>query len=89
VVDALRALRQRKVLRWLTLLAVSDLILDVLSGFLTLYFADTVGAIPAQASIVVAVWTGTALVGDLLLEHACGLSYLRLSAATAVVLLPV
>ena len=55
VANALRALRRREVLRWLTLLAFSDLMLDVLLGFLALYFVDVVGATPAQAGMAVAV----------------------------------
>jgi FSR family fosmidomycin resistance protein-like MFS transporter len=93
VVNALRALRRPKVLRWLTLLAFSDLMLDVLLGFLALYFVDVVGTTSAQAGIAVAVWTGLALLGDLLLipllERVRGLSYLRLSAAVELVLFPV
>jgi len=41
--------------RWLTLLLFSDLMLDVLRGFLALYFVD-VGANNTQASV--AVWYG-------------------------------
>jgi FSR family fosmidomycin resistance protein-like MFS transporter len=89
-VNALRALQRREVLRWLTLLAFSDLMLDVLLGFLALYFVDVVGATPARAGMAVAVWTGLALLGDLLLipllERVRGLSYLRLSAAVELVL---
>jgi len=93
VVNALRALRRPQVLRWLTLLAFSDLMLDVLLGFLALYFVDVVSATPTQAGMAVAVWTGTALLGDLLLipllERVRGLRYLRLSAAVELVLFPV
>jgi FSR family fosmidomycin resistance protein-like MFS transporter len=89
-VNALQALRRREVLRWLTLLAISDLMLDVLLGFLALYFVDVVGAPPAQAGMAVAAWTGLALLGDLLLipllERVRGLSYLRLSAVLELVL---
>ena len=92
VVNALRALRRPEVLRWLTLLAFSDLMLDVLLGFLALYFVDVVGTTSAQAGIAVAVWTGTALVGDLLLipllERVRGLSYLRLSATVELAVFP-
>jgi FSR family fosmidomycin resistance protein-like MFS transporter len=92
-VNALRALRRPAVLRWLTLLAFSDLMLDVLLGFLALYFVDVVGATPAQAGIAVAVWTGLALLGDLLLipllERVQGLDYLRLSAAVELILFPI
>jgi len=92
VVDALRALRRGEVLRWLTLLEFSDLMLDVLLGFLALYLVDMVGTTPAQAGAAVAVWTGLGLLGDLLLipllERVRGLRYLRLSAAMELVLFP-
>jgi FSR family fosmidomycin resistance protein-like MFS transporter len=92
VVDALRALRRGEVLRWLTLLQFSDLILDVLLGFLALYFVDVVGATPAQAGLAVAVWTGLGLLGNLLLipllERVRGLRYLRMSAVVELVLFP-
>ena len=93
VMDALRALRRREVLRWLTLLECSDLMLDVLLGFLALYFVDVVGATPAQAGAAVAVWTGVGLLGNLLLipllERVRGLRYLRLSAVVELALFPV
>jgi len=85
LVGALRALCRGEVLRWPTLLEFSDLMLDVLLGFLALYFVDVVGATPAQAGMAVTVWTGLGLLGNLLLipllEHVPGLRYLRLSAA--------
>jgi FSR family fosmidomycin resistance protein-like MFS transporter len=90
VANALRALRRGEVLRWLTLLEFSDLMLDVLLGFLALYFVDVVGATPSQAGAAVAVWTGAGLLGDLLLipllERVRGLSYLRVSAVLESVL---
>jgi len=92
ITQALYALRQRPVLRWLTLLQCSDLMLDVLLGFLALYFVDVVGVTPTQAGAAVAIWTGVGLVGDLLLipllKRVPGLRYLRWSAACELVLLP-
>jgi len=41
--NAIHALRHREVLRWLTLLQFSDLMLDVLHGYLALYMVDVVG----------------------------------------------
>jgi FSR family fosmidomycin resistance protein-like MFS transporter len=85
VMDALRALRRGEVLRWLTLLQFSDLMMDVLLGFLALYLVDVGGAAPYQAGAAVAVWTGLGLLGDLLLipllGRVRGLVYLRFSAA--------
>ena len=92
VVNALRALRRGEVLRWLTLLVCGDLMLDVLLGFLALYFVDVVGATPTLAGLAVAVWTGVGLLGDLLLipllERVPGLRYLRFSAVAELVLFP-
>jgi FSR family fosmidomycin resistance protein-like MFS transporter len=88
-----RALRRPEVLRWLTLLEFSDLMLDVLLGFLALYFVDVAGVPPTQAGIAVAVWTGVGLLGDLLLipllERVRGLSYLRVSTVIELLLFPV
>jgi FSR family fosmidomycin resistance protein-like MFS transporter len=86
--DALRALMRREVFRWIFLLELSDLLLDVFLGFLALYFVDVVGTSPSTGGLVVAVWTGAGLVGSGLaipfLRRFDGLRYLRVSAvATA------
>jgi FSR family fosmidomycin resistance protein-like MFS transporter len=92
IAGAVQALRRVEVLRWLTLLQCADLMMDVLLGFLALYFVDVVGATPASAGVAVAVWTGVGLLGDLLLipllDRVRGLAYLRLSAAAELVLFP-
>lgn len=79
-------------LRWLILLRFSDLMLDVLLGYLALYFVDVVGVTAGQAATAVAVWTGVGLLGDVLLipllERVPGLRYLRLSAAVKLMLFP-
>src|SRR6266542_3004316 len=49
------ALRQAGVVRWLVLLEVADLLLDVLTGFLAIYLVDVVHATPAQAALAVTV----------------------------------
>lgn len=90
--EALRALRRGEVIRWLALLECSDLMLDVLLGFLALYMVDVAGATPVQAGLTVAVWTGVGLLGDFLLipllERVRGLSYLRVSTALELMLFP-
>ena len=90
---AIQALKRKEVLRWLTLLEFSDLILDVLLGFLALYMVDVVGVSPAQAGLAVAVWSAVGLAGDLLLipllERVDGLSYLRVSVVIELLLYPV
>jgi FSR family fosmidomycin resistance protein-like MFS transporter len=91
--DALRALRRRDVLRWLALLNFSDLMLDVLHGFLALYFVDVMGATGARAAFAIVVYTGVGLVGDALmiplLRRVDGVRYLRVSAAAMLVVFPV
>ncbi|MEO8609394.1 MAG: MFS transporter [Chloroflexota bacterium] len=88
--NAFGALRRKDVLRWLTLLECSNLMLDILLGYLALYFVDVVGMSEAEAGIAVAVWTVVGLLGDLLLipllERVRGLDYLRISAALELVL---
>jgi MFS transporter, FSR family, fosmidomycin resistance protein len=88
--DALRVLIRRDVFRWLFLLELSDLLLDVLLGFLALYFVDEVGTSLGTAGLAVAVWTGAGLLGSAamirLLRRVDGLHYLRLSAAVTGVL---
>jgi FSR family fosmidomycin resistance protein-like MFS transporter len=85
VAGALRALKRREVLRWLMLLQFSDFMVDVLLGYLALYFVDVVHAKPEDAALAVTVWTVVGLAGDFLLipllERVRGLSYLRVSAA--------
>ncbi len=89
---ALAALRRKEVLRWLVLLEFSDLMLDVLLGYLALYFVDVVGVTPVYAGLAVSVWTGVGLAGDFLLipllEKVPGLTYLRFSALMELILFP-
>ncbi len=88
--EALRAMRRGVVLRWLVLLGFSDLMLDVLLGYLALYMTDVAQVSSAQAATAVAVWTGVGLLGDFLLipllERVPGLRYLRVSAGVELVL---
>lgn len=90
--DAWRAVGQRDVLRWLALLQFGDLMLDILYGFLALYFVDVAGVSPEVAALAVATWAGVGLVGDALLipliERTPGLRYLRRSAIAVAVLFP-
>src|SRR5690606_15062234 len=85
--DALHALRLRDVQRWLVLLQLADLMLDVLQGFLALYFVDAVGVSDAGAAVAVAVWLTAGLVGDALaiplLARLDGARWLRASAWAA------
>ncbi len=89
---ALQALRRRDVLRWLVLLEFSDLMLDVLYGYLALYLVDVVGVNIETAALGAAIWTGVGMLGDLLLipllERVDGLTYLRVSVLVELVLFP-
>jgi MFS transporter, FSR family, fosmidomycin resistance protein len=84
---ALRVLLRRDVFRWLFLVELSDLLLDVFLAYLALYFVDEVGASTATGSLAVAVWLGAGLAGSAamipLLRRIDGLRYLRVSAAVA------
>lgn len=85
-------LRRPAIRRWLFLLECSDLMLDVLLGFLALYFVDVVGVKPATAGLAVTIWLGVGLLGDALLipllGRVAGLRYLRASALILLVLYP-
>jgi FSR family fosmidomycin resistance protein-like MFS transporter len=86
---ALAAIRRRRVMRWLTLLQLADLLEDVFLGFVALYLVDVGGASPALAAVGVGVLLAAGLVGDALvvrvLRRVDGVRYLRWSAAFAVV----
>ncbi len=89
---AIAALRERRVLRWLTLLQLADLLEDVFLGFAALYLADVGGASPGIAALGVGVLSAAGLLGDALvirvLRHVDGVRYLRWSAAAAIVVYP-
>jgi FSR family fosmidomycin resistance protein-like MFS transporter len=89
---AFTALKRPEVLRWITLLEFSDLMLDVLYSFLALYFVDVAGVSVGQAALGVALWTGVGLLGDFLLipllERVRGLDYLRVSVVLELLLFP-
>ena len=93
VKTAVRALRRFAVVRWLLLLQASDLMLDILKGFLALYMVDVAGVSEARAALTLAVWIGVGLIGDLLLipllERLRGLTYLRFSVVVVLLLYPV
>jgi len=84
--------RRSGALRWLALLEVSDLLLDVLTAFLAVYLVAVVHASPAVAALGVAVRLGAGLAGDAilirLLERRDGRSVLRASVPLALILFP-
>jgi FSR family fosmidomycin resistance protein-like MFS transporter len=89
---ALAALRRREVLRWLAVLELQDLGGDVLYGYLALYFVDVVRVSATTAALVVAVWTGADLVGNIVLlrvlRRVPGTTYVRATALAVAVLFP-
>lgn len=89
---ALRSLARGEVVRNLLLLEVSDLMLDVLTGYLALYFVDVLGEPAWVGAIVVAVRIASGLAGDVatvhILERVAGLAYVRATAAAAVLAYP-
>ncbi|OGN93520.1 MAG: hypothetical protein A2Z71_02450 [Chloroflexi bacterium RBG_13_50_21] len=78
------AVRSPQLMRWMILLQFSDLLLDVLTGYLALYFTDVIGFTVAQASLMVSVLMGAGLVSNIalipLLERYPGRKLVRLSA---------
>jgi MFS transporter, FSR family, fosmidomycin resistance protein len=91
---ARRAIRslQSDVVRWLVVLECTDLAQDVFLGFAALYLVDVAGTSIATAGAGVAIWTASALVGDLalvrVLRRVDGVRYLRSSAALMMVAYP-
>jgi FSR family fosmidomycin resistance protein-like MFS transporter len=96
---ARRAARLREVLaaaraasRWLILLEVSNLLGDVLTGFVAVYLVDVLHTTPAVAAIAVAIRLGAGLAGDtalvLVLERIDDGVVLRVTAAAAIMLYP-
>jgi len=86
------ALRDWGTLRWLLLIEVADLLVDVFTGFLALYLVDVAHLPPAVAALAIAIRLGAALAGDaalvVILERAGDLAVLRASAAAAALLYP-
>jgi FSR family fosmidomycin resistance protein-like MFS transporter len=90
--ETLVALRTWKTLRWLLLIEVANLLVDVFTGFLALYLVDVVHLPPAVAALAIAIRLGAALAGDAALiaigERVGDLTVLRVSATAAALLYP-
>lgn len=90
--EVIAAVRGGGTLRWLILLQVADLLVDVLTGFVALYLVDVVHATPAVAALGVTVRLAAGLAGDaatvFVLDRAGDLTVLRASAAAAALLYP-
>ncbi len=90
--DVFAALHGWNTLRWLMLVEVANLLVDVFTGFLALYLVDVAHMRPAIAALGIAIRLGAALAGDAalvaLLKRADDLVVLRVSAAAAALLYP-
>jgi MFS transporter, FSR family, fosmidomycin resistance protein len=90
--EAVAALRDWPTARWLLLLEVADLLVDVLTGFLALYLVDVAQMRLELAALAIAIRLGSGLAGDAVLvfalERVSDLTVLRASAAAAAVLYP-
>jgi FSR family fosmidomycin resistance protein-like MFS transporter len=90
--ETLAALRTGETLRWLLLIEVANLLVDVFTGFLALYLVDVVHLSPAVAALAIAIRLAAALAGDAaliaILERVSDLTVLRVSAAAAALLYP-
>jgi FSR family fosmidomycin resistance protein-like MFS transporter len=90
--EAAGTLRDGSVLRWLILLEVADLLLDVFTGFAAIYLVVVAGVSPARAALGIGVRLAADLAGSAalipVLERVPAGVVLRVSAATAVVAYP-
>ncbi len=90
---ALASMRERDVLRWLAILELTDLLGDVLLGYLAVYLVDAGGAGPVKAGLAIAIWSGAGLAGDAaliaILHRTDALRYLRVTAGLALIAYPV
>jgi FSR family fosmidomycin resistance protein-like MFS transporter len=86
--NLIQALRVGTLLRWVALLELSDLLLDVFTSYTALYFADVVGLNAAQTGLVLTLLMLTSLGSDLLLipllERVPGRRVVRTSAALSI-----
>ena len=90
--EVIAAARDGGVLRWLVLLQIADLLVDVFTGFLGLYLVDIAHLTPAVAALAIAIRLGAALAGDAVLvgvlERTGDRTVLRVSAVGAALLYP-
>jgi MFS transporter, FSR family, fosmidomycin resistance protein len=90
--EVLAALRDWPTVRWVLLIEVADLLVDVLTGFLALYLVDVAHLPPPVAALAIAIRFGAGLAGDaalvLVLERVADVTVLRASAVAAALLYP-
>jgi len=90
--NLLLALRNRPLLRWIGLLQIADLLLDVFISYSALYFSDVVGLSATQTSLVLSGLMLSHLISNLalipLLERVPGRKVVRTSAWLALLVYP-
>jgi MFS transporter, FSR family, fosmidomycin resistance protein len=88
----LAALRDWSTVRWVLLIEVADLLVDVLTGFLALYLIDVAHLAAPIAALAIAVRLGAGLAGDaalvFVLDRMADVTVLRASAVAAALLYP-
>lgn len=89
---AVSIVRRSGAIRWLMLLEVANLLLDVLTAFLALYLVAVLHVAPSVAALAVAVRLGAGLAGDVIvirvLARLAARRVLRVSIWAALALLP-
>jgi len=85
-------LQNLRLLRWVALLDLADLLMDIFTGYSALYFADVVGLNESQTGLVLSLLMLASLAGDLvllpLLDRIPGRTLVRVLARCALVLYP-
>jgi FSR family fosmidomycin resistance protein-like MFS transporter len=88
----LAAMRDWSTMRWVLVLEVADLLVDVLTGFLALYLVDVAHLAPPIAALAIAIRLGSGLAGDaalvFVLDRVADVTVLRASAVAAALLYP-
>lgn len=86
------AVTDRVLMRWILLLQISDLMLDIYTSYTALYFMDVVGLSETQTSLLLSLFMGAGLVSDMvvvyLLERYPGRRVVRFSAGLIAILYP-
>lgn len=87
---AMQAVTNLELLRWMFLLEMADLLMDVFNSYTPLYFTNVVGLDNTQASLMLGGMMLTGLLADALaiplLERFPGRTLIRMTAAAAVIL---